>query len=184
MAHRTFMRAIAPAPASRRQSPKIKWRNYLLKVAENKKTRQGASQPNHLADEPALCARAKYMMTGRAPQGAAGRGEERCSTAGRVEAGMLAEERETEQVLRTCGGPCSSSASFAQLFGIFAARVPSSAAATPPQHLFGLSLSGQHASSRAALRPASRSQLPQPHCYTKRNARPSNTVTTKLQFPS
>jgi hypothetical protein len=26
MAHRTFMRAIAPASASRRQSPKIKWR--------------------------------------------------------------------------------------------------------------------------------------------------------------
>ena len=47
-----------------RRTERAEWRvcaalfNYLLKVAENKKTRQGASQPNHLADKPALCAQA------------------------------------------------------------------------------------------------------------------------------
>ena len=104
------------------------------------------------------------------PKSCAKLAEERCSTAGRVEAGMLAEERETEQVLRTCGGPCSSSASFAQLFGqLRAALRPASRSssaylqrgyrAAPPQLPLStcsvsLSLFGQH---RAALRPASRS---------------------------
>jgi hypothetical protein len=38
--------------------PALEFYSSKHKVAENKKTRQGASQPNHLADEPALCAHA------------------------------------------------------------------------------------------------------------------------------